>query len=211
MIVGIPIGSAEATHAFSISNSPTEEGYLELTTRLRASDYKDALRKMSPGDSAQIDAPLGTFTLGDNVEAAGMLAGGIGITPFRSIMKYCTDTRTKTRITLIYGVRSEDDIIFKEDFEQMQKQNVNLKVVYVLKTAPVGFKGYTDFIDTHIIEKEIPDYKNTMFYVCGPPAMVKAMQNLLATAGVNAARIRLEEFGGYKTGATIERKLAASN
>ncbi len=210
MMVTITSGSAKITHTFSISSSPTEKGYLELTTRLRVSEYKNTLRKMKPGDSAQIEAPFGTFTLDKNSTAVGMLAGGIGITPFRSIMKYCTDTQASTKVTLIYGVRSQTDVVFKQDFDDMQKQNANLKVVYVLQTAPKDFNGYAGFINAEVIQKEIPDYKSTIFYVCGTPSMVKAMQNLLLTVGVPAVKVRIENFGGYQTGVIAGGQPSAS-
>jgi ferredoxin-NADP reductase len=126
-----------------------------------------------------------------------MLSGGIGITPLRSICKYCTDTQSETKITLLYGNRAEEDIVFREELEEMEQKNKNLKVVFTLDQASQSWKGYTGIINAEMVKNEIPDYEETAFYTCGPPVMVEAIASMLIELGVVESRIRRERFSGY--------------
>ncbi|MBK5133199.1 FAD-dependent oxidoreductase [Candidatus Bathyarchaeota archaeon] len=182
---------------FSFSSSPLEQNYIEFTKKLSNSDFSGILKKLVIDDWARIEAPFGKFTfIGENKKIA-LLAGGIGITPFRSICKYCTDKHLKTKITLIYGNRTEEDIVFREDFEKMQKQNKNLNCVFMINEGNDNWKGLTGFINAEMIKKEIPDYKNTIFFLCGPPGMVKALEGIINQLGILANQIRVEYFTGY--------------
>jgi ferredoxin-NADP reductase len=158
----------ELSKHFSFSSSPTEKTHIEFTKKLSDSDFSAALKGLKEGDWARIDAPYGKFTFEGEHEKIGLLAGGIGITPFKSICQYCTDMRLDTKVTLLYGNRTEDDIAFRKQLEALQRQNKNLKVVFILNEAGSGWKGATGLITADMIKREIPDYKETVFYTCGP-------------------------------------------
>jgi len=196
-IITIKEGDNTLVHHFSFSNSPTEIGYLEFTTRLRDSEFKNALIGLKKGDTVKLNGPFGEFLLKVGAEKISMLSGGIGITPFRSMIKYCTDKRLKTKITLIYGNRSEADIAFKDELDIMQKENSNLKVVHTLSETVEGWSGYKGHIDESMIKKEIPDYADNIFYCSGPPGMVKVIGDLILNIGVNKDNIIRENFSGY--------------
>ena len=187
----------ELIHAFSISNSPTEKGYFEVTTKLRDSKFKKALRNLKVGDRMSLQAPFGHFTLNGSEKKVGMLAGGVGISPLRSMIKYCTDKKLDVNITLLYGNHSEGDIIFKEDLEKIRGKNRNLKVVYTLNTARDNWRGHYGFIDANLIKEEIPDFKERYFFSCGPPMMVKTMVTILHQLDVKKDKIKIEHFAGY--------------
>jgi ferredoxin-NADP reductase len=187
----------ELSKPFSISSSPTETEHIEFTKKLSESEFSTALKTLKKGDWAKIDAPYGNFTFEGEHEKIGLLGGGIGITPFMSICRYCTDKRLNTKITLLYGNRSENDIVFRKEFEAMQKQNANLKVVFILSEATSGWKGATGFINAELVKKEIPDYKETVFYTCGPPAMVEAMEKLVEALDLPKTQLKREYFAGY--------------
>jgi ferredoxin-NADP reductase len=187
----------ELSKPFSISSSPTEKTHIEFTKKLSDSEFSTTLKALKKGDWARIDAPYGKFTFEGEHEKIGLLGGGIGITPLKSICRYCTDKRLNTKITLLYGNRSENDIVFRKEFETMQKQNENLKVVFILNEPSSGWKGATGFISAELIKKEIPDYKETVFYTCGPPAMVEAMEKLIEQLGLPKTQLNREYFAGY--------------
>jgi ferredoxin-NADP reductase len=105
--------------------------------------------------------------------------------------------RLNTKITLLYGNRTENDIAFRKELETMQQQNMNLKVVFVLNEANSGWKGATGLITAEMTKKEIPDYKETVFYTCGPPAMVEAMEKLVESLGLPKTQLKREYFAGY--------------
>jgi ferredoxin-NADP reductase len=187
----------EVNKHFSFSSSPTEKTHIEFTKKLSDSDFSNVLRGLKKGDWARIDAPYGQFTFEGEYKEIGLLGGGIGITPFMGICKYCTDMRLDTKITLLYGNRTEEDIAFRKEFEALQEQNENLKVVFTLNEADSGWKGATGFITADMIKKEIPDYKDTMFYTCGPPPMVEIMGKLIEQLGLPKTQLKREYFTGY--------------
>ena len=174
----------ELSKHFSFSSSPTEKTHIEFTKKLSDSDFSSALKGLKQGDWARIEAPFGKFTFEGEHEKIGLLAGGIGITPLKSICQYCTDMSLDTKVTLLYGNRTENDIAFRKELETMQQQNKNLKVVFTLNEANSGWKGAIGLIDTEMIKREIPDYKETFFYTCGPPAMVQIMEKLVEQLGL---------------------------
>jgi len=184
-------------HHFSFSSSPTERGYFEFTTRLRDSEFKMALRKLKVGDVVRIRAPSGKFILESGVKKVAMLSGGIGIAPLRSICKACNDRKQEIDIILLYGNHREDDILFKEDFSEMQALHPKLKIIYILEDPTDSWVGYTGFIDLKMIQKEIPDYLERDFYVCGPPPMTLAMEKILSELKVPEVQIKKEIFTGY--------------
>jgi len=197
LFITLKADGKELSKHFSFSSSPTEKAHIEFTKKLSDSDFSNALRALKKGDWARIDAPYGQFTFEGEHETIGLLGGGIGITPFMGICKYCTDMRLDTKVTLLYGNRTENDIVFRKELEAMQEQNENLKVVFTLNEANADWKGATGLINADMIKKEIPDYKETVFYTCGPPPMVEIMGKLIKSLGLPETQLKREYFTGY--------------
>ncbi len=197
MFVTVKFGDKELIHPFSISSSPTDPDLIEFTKKLTTSEYSNRLRAMKTGDWARIDGPYGKFTCECEFEKILFLAGGIGITPFYSIMKFCTDKRLPTSLILFYGCRNEEEIAFKHELDNMEKGNTNLRVIYVLNEPPPGWTGKTGFVTPDLIKQEAPDFKDRIFYACGPPGMVTAMEKLVASLGLPETQLRLERFVGH--------------
>jgi ferredoxin-NADP reductase len=195
--ITIKQGDRELTKHFSFSSSPTEKDYFEFTKKFTDHEYSMALKAAKVGDWARIDAPYGQFTFEGEYPKIALLAGGIGITPFMSICKYATDKRMNSKITLFYGCRTENDIAFKQELEEMQEQNENLTIVFMVNEASSQWKGATGMINAEMIKKELPDYKDNLFYVCGPPPMVKAMETVIESIGLPKTQLKLEYFTGY--------------
>ena len=188
----------DLTRYLSISNSPTENGYIEFTKKITESDFSRMLDKLKPGDRLIIKYPYGTFTFEGEYEKIAFLSGGIGITPIRSITKYIVDKALDTDIVLIYANRSIKDIAFKDDFDVMQKQDSRFKIVHILSQAQAGWLGRTGHINGQIIKEEITDYVERRFYICGPPLMVEAMRRiLLDDLTLPKENIVTENFVGY--------------
>ncbi len=188
----------ECKRYLSISNSPTEKGYIEFTKKITQSDFSKTLNNFKTGDSVIIQYPFGNFTLQDEHAKIAFLSGGIGITPIRSICKYAVDKALDTDMVLVYANRSIVDIVFKDDFDIMQKQHPRLKVAHVLCEPALGFKCVVGLINAQVIKNEIPDYLQRKFYICGPPAMLEAMQKILTEELLlNKENIITEKFIGY--------------
>lgn len=197
----IKIGRKERSKHFSFSNSPTEKEYLEFTKRITDSQFSQALDKLKIGDWARIKMPYGAFVCGGDCERIAFLSGGIGITPIRSMCKFFTDKESPLEITLLYGNNKEEDIIFRQDLEDMQKINKNIRIVYTLTSPDIDkerWPGRVGRINDKMIKEEIPDYEKRVFYVCGPPGMVESLVGLLKKSlAVREDKIRTENFSGY--------------
>lgn len=196
LFITLRSGREELSKHFSFSSSPTEKEHIEFTKKFTDSEFSTALKALKPGDWARIDAPYGTFTYGDEPKI-GLLAGGIGITPLVSISKYLADQKLPTKVTLLYGCRTEADIAFRRELETMQQDNSNFKVVLILNEASPAWKGAVGVITADMVKSEIPDYKDTMFYTCGPPTMVEVMERLIENLGLPKTQLKREYFAGY--------------
>ncbi|MGA2680726.1 MAG: FAD-dependent oxidoreductase [Candidatus Bathyarchaeia archaeon] len=187
----------ELNKHFSFSSSPTEAGFIEFTKRLTDHEYSMALKAAKVGDWARIDGPYGEFTFDGEYPKIALLAGGIGVTPFISICKNATDKHLPSQITLFLGCRTENDISFLHELEGMQQSNRNLKLHFVVNQPGPDWKGATGIITADMIQKELPDYKDNIFYCCGPPGMVTAMGKLIDSIGLLKTQLKLEFFTGY--------------
>jgi ferredoxin-NADP reductase len=196
-IITIKQDKNELTHHFSFSSSPTEKDHCEFTKKLTEHEYSLALKTAKIGDWARIDAPYGKFTFDGEYPKIALLAGGIGITPFISMIKNATDKRLDAKIALFYGCRTENDIAFKEELESMQNENKNIKIVCVVNQPSSHWTGQTGIITAEMIEKVLPDYRENVFYTCGPPPMVKAMEAIVESLGLPKNQMKQEYFTGY--------------
>ena len=197
MLVTIKSEGVELRKPFTISSSPTEKEFMELTKKLTGHPFSKALESLKVGDKVLIEAPFGNFTFKGEYDKIALLAGGIGITPLHCIIRYATDNQLKTDIILLYSSRFDDEIIFKNELEEMQGLNNNLKVVHTLTRPSEKWKGLVGRIDKEMIQKVIPDYMERVFYICGPPKMVEAMVVLLKDLNIPEKQIKREYFPGY--------------
>ncbi|HUK85248.1 MAG TPA: FAD-dependent oxidoreductase [Candidatus Acidoferrum sp.] len=196
-MINIKQNDKELTHHFSFSSSPTQKEYFEFTKKLTDHEYSTVLKAAKVGDWASIDAPYGQFTFEGEFPKICLLGGGIGITPFMSICKYATDKQLDSKITLFYGCRTEADIAFKDELETMQKENKNLKIVCIVNQPTSQWAGETGVITAEMIKKAMPDYVENVFYTCGPPPMVKAMETIIESLGLPKNQMKQEYFTGY--------------
>lgn len=175
---------------FTIASSPTEN-FLMITTRAGLSPLKKFLANLKPEDKLESDHPAGTYTL-DTSSPSVIIAGGIGVTPARSMIKYALDQRLKIPITLIYS-NSNENFIFKKELDLWQKQYPKLTIHYVI-TSKNGRLHENDLKKTLNTKYLI---LNTVFYLAGPPSMVDDFENILLKLGVDSVNIRTDRFDGY--------------
>lgn len=181
---------------FTISSSPTDN-YLEFTKRLTGSDFSIGLKALKVSDWIKIEGPYGSFVLEPGFEKIAMLSGGIGITPFRSMLRYCTTMKLDNDITLLYISRHQEDILFRDEFERLCQQNENLRIIHTLSAPDQNWRGETGRIKDSMVKRLIPDYMQRLFYICGPPALVEDMESVLKSIGQPDEMVRKEAFPGY--------------
>jgi ferredoxin-NADP reductase len=187
----------ELNKHFSFSSSPTEKNHIEFTKKITDHEFSLALKATKVGDYARIDAPYGKFTFEGEYPKITLLGGGIGVTPFMSFCKNATDKGLSSKITLFYGCRTIEDIAFRKEFEDLTQQNQNLRLVFIVNQPTPDWKGATGIINTDIIKQHLPDYQDNMFYTCGPPPMVDAMEKLVVSLGLPKEKLKRELFSGY--------------
>lgn len=197
--VTIKVNGTDAEHHFSFSNSPTDKGYIEFTKRITGSDYSRALDALKPGDSAKLRGPFGHFTLPTEIRPLAFLSGGIGITPLRSMMRYTVQKELPFDIVLLYGCPSQEEILFRDEFDEMAKACRNIRIEYVLSgpVFPSAWKGKKGFINKDMIAETITDYKDRLFYISGPPKMVISLSEQVQQLGVPEEQINRDSFTGY--------------
>ena len=186
---------------FTIASSPTEK---ELIMGVKfypmPSAFKETLHGLNPGDSIIASQLAGDFVLTkNNQEKIVLIAGGIGITPFRSMIKDLIDRREKRPITLIYSNRTVEDIAYKDILAAAQEK-LNIKTIYTLTdTALVSqdWKGEVGYITETMIKKHIPDFTSRMYYISGPQSMVSATDATLKRLGIKNKRIKKDFFPGF--------------
>jgi glycine betaine catabolism B len=199
---------------FTISSSPTEN-FIMFSTRIRDSPYKKRASNLEEGSRVKVRGPEGQFVLheDDYSKPAVFLSGGIGVTPFRSMIKYATDKQLPLKIVMFDSNRNRDNILFKREFDDWAKNNKNLKIIYTISedhgrqeqqqpasSTANDWKGEYGRIDKGMILKYLDTnmLNNSIFYICGPPSMLKAMQSLLQDdLEIPKERIKVEEFTGY--------------
>jgi glycine betaine catabolism B len=196
MYVNIRIGGVSKMHHFTISSSPTEN-YIMFTKKIVDSDYSKALDSYRFGEWFKLWGPFGEFTFSGEYPKLGFLSGGIGITPLRSMLRYIVDKNLPTDVRMLYANKTEADIVFKDELEQMQQQDKNIKIEHVLTRQP-DWKGLKGHVNAQMIKEQIPDYRERVFYICGPPSMNAALSKELKALGMLEEKIKLEDFTGYE-------------
>jgi ferredoxin-NADP reductase len=176
--------------AFSIASAPSEPD-LFVATRMRDTAFKRVLKTMPLGTEIEIDGPFGDLILHNRVErSAVLLAGGIGITPFRSIVFRAAQEKLAHRLFLFYSNHRPEDAPFLQELQALQAVNPNYKLIETM-TAVEGR------ISKELLLRHLEKLDGPVYYVAGPPGLVSGMHELLNSAGVDDDDIRLEEFAGY--------------
>ncbi|QIG51025.1 hypothetical protein G5V57_26825 [Nordella sp. HKS 07] len=182
---------------FTIASAPTEDRVrLGVKFYARASAFKQALGMMTPGSTIHASQLAGDFTLpSDSETKIAFLAGGIGITPFRSMLQFLIDSRESRPIVLLYGVETQHEAAYLDVLAAARRE---LGIRTVLAVARGAVQGqYPGYIDARLVRLAIPDYLERTFYISGPQAMVKALRKKLLAMGVRRSKIRVDYFPGF--------------
>jgi len=185
---------------FTITSSPTEDD-IKLTVRTsdKSSTFKKRLLEMQKGEKLMAGSLGGEFTLPeDETKKLAFIAGGIGLTPFRSMVEYLVDKNQKRDIIFFYVCNAEQDFVYKDLFKKAE--TVGVKMVYIVtkpENCSKDFKGKTGYITKETLTEEVPDLNNRMFFLSGPDAMVQSYKKLLQTVKIPATHIVTDYFPGF--------------
>jgi ferredoxin-NADP reductase len=189
-----------ASRTFSIASAPSDFE-LMFATRIQDTAFKRVLKSCPIGTEISLDGPMGSFTLHANEKKpAVFLAGGIGITPFLSLILDASKKRLVHRLYLFYSNRRPEDAPFLDRLRTIEKENPNFRFIptmTAIEKSQREWKGETGYIDQAMLMRHIPALDGPIYYVAGPPSMVDSLRDMLNATNVNEDDVRAEKFGGY--------------
>lgn len=200
-LVNPPETDAEGnTRTLSIASPPYENG-LVFVTRTRNTAFKRVLRTVPLGTAVLLDGPMGSFTLHKNATRPGVfLAGGIGITPFLSMLRQVARDELSYHLYLFYSNRRPEDTAFMDVFRELATIRPGIRFIPTMTHMAKSqwtWTGETGHINPDMLRRYLPTLQGPLYYIAGPPGMVSAMREMLVKAGVDEDDVRSEEFGGY--------------
>jgi len=200
-LINPPLTDAEGNvRSFSIASAPYEN-LLMITTRMRDTAFKRVLKMMPLESQVKIEGPSGDLTLHDDASRpAVLLAGGIGITPFRSIVLQAARDKLTHRIYLFYSNRRPEDAPFLKELESLEYENPRFEFIATMTGMAKSrqpWSGETEMISQEMLAKYLKGVEAAIYYIAGPPEMVKGLKATLTHSGINESDIRVEEFDGY--------------
>ena len=185
---------------FSIASAPFED-QLMFATRMRDTAFKRSLKTVPLGTSLKMEQAIGSFTLHNNsAKPAVLLAGGIGITPFFSVVKQADHERLPHKLYLFYSNRRPEDAPFLESLGKLEKSNPNFRLIATMTDvlrSKRKWEGETGLIDKAMLSRYLGALRGPIYYIAGPPAMVIEMRKMLVASSVDEGDIRTDEFAGY--------------
>lgn len=189
-------GSEE--YPMSLACSPTRD-HLEFGARIvSGSAWKRAFAALKPGDEVEIDGPYGHFVL-DEARDAVFVAGGIGITPLKGMVEYLADTCSQREARLIYSNRTQEEIVYREELEALERALPHFRILHTLTQEPASsdWRGRRGRMDIAMLREAARGLRDPTWYLCGAPGMVRAAFETLAVTGVPTERVLYELFSGY--------------
>lgn len=194
-------GSADARHTFSIVAAPHEPDLVFATRMREGSAFKRALGALADGAPLQLDGPFGSLVLHRKPTRAGVLiAGGIGVTPFMSMLRHAAHVQGEQELALLYSNRRPEDTAFLAELQALAQRYPRFRLHATMTDmahSSQPWDGATGLIDADFIRRAAAGLPEPIYYVSGPPAMVEAMRDTLEDAGVDEDDVRSEEFFGY--------------
>jgi ferredoxin-NADP reductase len=188
------------TRSFSIASGPHEDT-LMIATRMRDTAFKRVLKTMSIGGAVTVEGPSGDLTLpDDSARTIVFLAGGIGITPFRSMLVEAAREKLPHRLFLFYSNRRPEDAPFLAELRALAKENQRFTLIATMSdmaSSQRPWKGETGLIDQAMLSRHLKDTVSPIYYVAGPPDMVQALGGMLKKQSIPDQDIHAEEFSGY--------------
>lgn len=185
------------TRRFSLLSSPNDN-VISFATRILHSAYKRVLKDLPIGSEIKLAGPTGQFILHDNPAVpAVFIAGGIGVTPFYTMIEHETALKSLRDMTLFYGNQSHHSAPFLNELNAMQKNNPRFRFIPTLEKPNPTWQGETGLINESLIRRNLANLDLPIFYICGSPAMVAALHQTLLHAGISEDKIKVEEFPGY--------------
>lgn len=199
LTVAVTVDGKIVKRSYTIASSPTQHDYAELTVKHEEGGVVSGFLndRIHENDLLDCSGPAGTFTFtGRECKCVLLIAGGVGVTPMMSVIRYLTDRSWPGDIYLLYSVRGPDDVIFQDEIEHLQRRHPNFRAVVTASRAEgTDWKGPKGRITKEFITHSVPDLTTRYVHICGPVPMTEATKQMLTELGVPPTRIKVEAFG----------------
>src|SRR6266496_237616 len=195
------IGGARMNRSYSISSSPNERDYVEVTVKReeRGAVSRHINDLIQVGDTIESGGPVGTFTFsGTEADSIVLISAGVGITPMMSIARYLSERSWPGDIFFIYSCRTPADFIFGKAIAELERRNPKLHILVTMSKPGPEWKGPRGRITKELLTWTVPDLASQRVHLCGPPAMMDATKALLMELGVSPDNVKTELFGAVK-------------
>lgn len=195
-VLGLETAEGPQRKYFTHADAP-DDPWIETTTRLSGSAFKNALEALKPGDEVDVTGPSGKMVVPEGRPAIGFLVGGVGITPAVSILRDAVHRGVPLDAIVFYGNRDECNIPYAEEFREMGESRPDIRFVHVLERASDAWTGERGFITADVVRRHVDPLDGRTWIVAGPPVMIDVMTKVLDDLEVPKERRELERFAGY--------------
>ncbi len=196
LAVSLSSGAEGLQRCYTISSSPSKRDYCEITVKRDGRVSSLLHDTYAAGSRLQVSGPMGRFTFNDeDADEIVMVAGGVGLTPLMSKLRYLRDTRWPGRIDLIYSARSGREVIFEEELRELAQIAANIHVQVTVTGDDLAWLGARGRLDAGRLAALVPNITDRLVHICGPTEMAAATQKMLRELGVSDSRIEMESFG----------------
>jgi NAD(P)H-flavin reductase len=186
-------GEKKVTRAYSTASPPSGNRFELCLNRVQDGFFSPHLFSMKPGDTVDMKGPLGHFVLKRPVSDSIFVATGTGIAPFRGMLLDCLTREPEKHFTLVFGVRYEYNILYRDEFEQMDRDHANFTFIPTLSRPDPSWTGRTGHVQNHVMQV-LGERRDMDVYICGMKQMVDEMRARLKEAGLERQRIIFEKY-----------------
>ncbi len=191
---------AEKASAYSISSSPFERGYIEISL-CKVGPLSERLFALSGGETLLLRGPFGKWVYDDEARNAALITDGTGLAPYRSMARYVLDKKLQNSLTIFHSARTPDLFFYEKDLTRFEESGIKVYRTIThpeLMTPQQSWSGPRGVIDIGVLRREVADFPSSHFYLCGPKTLVESLDRDLLAAGIPQERIRYEKWGDYK-------------
>ena len=200
LTVGVASDGGSIKRSYTIASSSTQRAYAEITVKREEHGVVSQFLhdRVHEGDTLQVTAPSGKFTFtGEDAPSIVLIAGGVGVMPMMSVARYLTERGWGGEIFFLYAAKSDAEVIFREELEYLRKRHPNLHLMLVVDQIESPDWPYAKGrITRELLDKTVPDLRRSRVHICGPPAMMSAIKEILTELGIPSDQIRTEVFQG---------------
>ena len=188
---------AEKANAYSMSSSPFQRGYIEITA-CKVGPFTERLFALKGGETLLLRGPFGKWVYDDEARHAVLVCDGTGLAPYRAMARYVIDKKLPNTLTILQAAKSRDLFFYEDDVPRLESAGIKLYRTLTHPQPGDGWRGPVGGLDLAVLRREAPHFADSHFYLCGAKALVETLERDLLAAGIPKERVRYEKWSDYK-------------